>query len=77
MKIVASGKNDFGRALEKPEGGTVVTARVMLQKENLVAVEASNRWMDNLFALRPWCRKKFNIKEAQFNKQFEILQDFD
>jgi len=48
-----------------------------MQKENLVAVEASNRWTDNVFALRPWCRKKFNIEETQFNKQFEIPEDFD
>jgi len=48
-----------------------------MQKENLVAVEASNRWTDNLFALRPWCRNKFNIEEKQFNKQFEIPEDLD
>jgi len=48
-----------------------------MQKENLMAVEASNRWTDNVFALRPWCRNKFNIEESQFNKQFEIPDDFD
>lgn len=48
-----------------------------MQKENLVAIEASNRWTDNVFALRPWCRNKFNIEENQFNKQFDVPDDFD
>ena len=37
----------------------------------------TSRWTDNVFALRPWCRNKFNIEESQFNKQFEIPDDFD
>lgn len=48
-----------------------------MQKENQMALEASNRWTDNVFALRPWCKKKFSIEESQFNKQFEIPDDFD
>jgi len=48
-----------------------------MQKENEVALEASNRWTDNVFALRPWCKKKFSIEESQFNKQFEIPDEFD
>jgi len=48
-----------------------------MQKENVMALEASNRWTDNVFALRPWCKKKFSIEESQFNKQFEVPDDFD
>lgn len=48
-----------------------------MQKENEMALEASNRWTDNVFSLRPWCKKKFCLEESQFNKQFEIPEDFD
>jgi len=48
-----------------------------MKQESVLAVEASNRWTDNLFALRPWCRNKFSIEESQFNKQFEIPEDLD
>ena len=40
-------------------------------------VSRIGRWTDNVFALRPWCRNKFNIEENQFNKQFDVPDDFD
>ncbi|XP_065218111.1 meiotic nuclear division protein 1 homolog [Planococcus citri] len=42
-----------------------------------VIVEAANRWTDNIFAVKSWCKRKFNIEENLLDKQFEIPSDFD
>ena len=41
------------------------------------AVEGANRWTDNVFALRSFCSKKFNMDGRDFDKAFQIPQDFD
>ncbi|CAG9813427.1 unnamed protein product [Phaedon cochleariae] len=39
--------------------------------------EAANRWTDNVFAVKSWCKKKFNIEDNVLNKQFGIPEEFD
>uniref|UniRef100_A0A336L506 Meiotic nuclear division protein 1 homolog n=1 Tax=Culicoides sonorensis TaxID=179676 RepID=A0A336L506_CULSO len=39
--------------------------------------EAANRWTDNVFCIKSWCKKKFNIEESRLDKQFRIPGDFD
>ncbi|KAG5876392.1 hypothetical protein JTB14_010502 [Gonioctena quinquepunctata] len=39
--------------------------------------EATNRWTDNIFAVKAWCKKKFFIEDNVLNKQFGIPEDFD
>ena len=41
------------------------------------ALDAANRWTDNLFAVKSWCQKKFNIDGNTLDKQFGIPEDFD
>ena len=41
------------------------------------AVEGANRWTDNVYALRSFCQKKFNMDGRDFDKAFQIPQDFD
>ena len=41
------------------------------------ALDAANRWTDNLFAVKSWCQKKFNIDGKTLDKQFGIPEDFD
>jgi len=42
-----------------------------------VAKEAGNRWTDNIFSVKSWCKKKFYIEDSVINKQFEIPEDLD
>ncbi|XP_072766885.1 meiotic nuclear division protein 1 homolog [Anoplolepis gracilipes] len=39
--------------------------------------DLANIWMDNIFAIRSWCRSKFNISENDLNKQFNIPEGLD
>ncbi|XP_066250090.1 meiotic nuclear division protein 1 homolog [Euwallacea similis] len=39
--------------------------------------EAANRWTDNIFAVKTWCKKKFFMDEEILNKQFGIPEDLD
>ncbi|XP_018323049.1 meiotic nuclear division protein 1 homolog isoform X2 [Agrilus planipennis] len=39
--------------------------------------DAANRWTDNVFSVKTWCKNKFNIEEGVMNKQFKIPSDFD
>lgn len=36
-----------------------------------------NRWTDNVFAVKCWCRNKFNYEDSVLDKQFGIPSDFD
>ena len=47
------------------------------KKESNEILEAANRWTDNLFSIRSWCNKKFNIDTKHIDKQFGIPDDFD
>uniref|UniRef100_A0A1B6M0L2 Meiotic nuclear division protein 1 homolog n=1 Tax=Graphocephala atropunctata TaxID=36148 RepID=A0A1B6M0L2_9HEMI len=42
-----------------------------------VLKEAINRWTDNIFSLKSWCKNKFNIEEDKLNKSFGIPVDLD
>lgn len=39
--------------------------------------EAANRWTDNVFIIKSWCVKKFNVDEKELNKQFKLPEEFD
>lgn len=48
-----------------------------MKKENQIAKEAANRWTDNIFAIKTWCKNKFMIEGAALDKQFGIPADMD
>lgn len=39
--------------------------------------DAANRWTDNIFCVKSWCKKKLNCEDSLLNKQFRIPGDFD
>ena len=47
------------------------------QRQTKVALDAANRWTDNIYAIRSYCTKKLNILPENFDKNFEIGEDFD
>lgn len=48
-----------------------------VQIKSSEALDSANRWTDNLFAIKSWCNKKFNIDSKTLDKQFGIPEDFD
>nr|CAD7430477.1 unnamed protein product [Timema monikensis] len=48
-----------------------------MQEQTKVSKEAINRWTDNIFNMKSWCRNRFSIEESILNKQFEIDPDMD
>ncbi|XP_077996178.1 meiotic nuclear division protein 1 homolog [Glandiceps talaboti] len=48
-----------------------------IQNETVTAKEAVNRWTDNVFSIKSWCKKKFGFEERVIDKQFGIPEDFD
>lgn len=48
-----------------------------MKAETLVAKEATNRWTDNVFSIKSWCKRKFSLEEKVIDKQFGIPEDFD
>ena len=48
-----------------------------VKQQTTVAREAVNRWTDNIFSIKSWCRKKFNIEESMINKNFGIPEELD
>ncbi|RKO99862.1 hypothetical protein CXG81DRAFT_13927, partial [Caulochytrium protostelioides] len=47
------------------------------RKDVDVAIAAANRWTDNIFTVRKYVQKSFNIDGASFDQQFGIKDDFD
>mmetsp|Transcript_19204 Transcript_19204/g.28584 ORF Transcript_19204/g.28584 Transcript_19204/m.28584 type:complete len:206 (-) Transcript_19204:61-678(-) len=39
--------------------------------------EAANRWTDNIFMLRDYCKEKFQIEQEKFDKNFGVEASFD
>jgi len=48
-----------------------------MKRDAVTAKEASNRWTDNVFAIKSWIKNKFNFDESTIDKQFEIPDGFD
>merc|ERR1712240_165385 len=49
-----------------------------LVQETKDALEATNRWTDNIFSIQEWVKKKFpSIDQSGFSKQFGIPDDLD
>ncbi|KAL1495031.1 hypothetical protein ABEB36_010517 [Hypothenemus hampei] len=52
--------------------------KVDTMKDDIMKLkEAANRWTDNVFSIKTWCKKKFLMEEKVLDKQFGIPQDFD
>lgn len=49
----------------------------MFNNINQVAKEAGNRWTDNIYSVKSWCKKKFFIEDSVIDKQFGIPEDLD
>lgn len=49
----------------------------LMQSETQPVKEAANRWTDNIFAVKSWCKKKFMMEDKVLNKQFGIPEDLD
>ncbi|XP_035676057.1 meiotic nuclear division protein 1 homolog [Branchiostoma floridae] len=47
------------------------------RQETQVAKDAANRWTDNVFSIKSWCKRKFGFEESVLDKQFGIPEDFD
>ncbi|CAL4059300.1 unnamed protein product [Meganyctiphanes norvegica] len=48
-----------------------------MKKETQIATDAVNRWTDNIFSIKSWCKNKFCIAEDTLNKQFSIPEELD
>lgn len=48
-----------------------------MKQQIQVAKDAANRWTDNLFAIKSWCKNKFFIEESVLDKQFGIDPEMD
>lgn len=50
---------------------------VLYQLLSQVSLEAVNRWTDNIFAVKSWCKSKFYMEDNQLNKAFGIPEELD
>ncbi|XP_041349028.1 meiotic nuclear division protein 1 homolog [Gigantopelta aegis] len=48
-----------------------------IKKETTTAMEAANRWTDNIFCIKSWIKNKFSFEDSVIDKQFGIPDDFD
>ncbi|XP_065358682.1 meiotic nuclear division protein 1 homolog [Calliphora vicina] len=40
-------------------------------------LEAANRWTDNIFMTKTWCKRKFDKQDRELNKAFGIPEELD
>ena len=48
-----------------------------VKQKTSIAKESANRWTDNIFSVKTWCKRKFAIEEAAINKNFGIPEELD
>ncbi len=48
-----------------------------VREQSVVAKESANRWTDNVFSIKTWCKRKFSIEESAINKNFSIPEELD
>ncbi|CAI8029570.1 Meiotic nuclear division protein 1 homolog [Geodia barretti] len=48
-----------------------------MREQTRIAVDATNRWTDNVFSAKSWCKNKFGLEDSAIDKQFSIPEDFD
>ncbi|KAL1465195.1 hypothetical protein WDU94_004784 [Cyamophila willieti] len=48
-----------------------------IEKSAEIAKEAANRWTDNVFSIKSWCKNKFGLEESALNKHFGIPEELD
>jgi len=48
-----------------------------MKKESEMAQTSVNRWTDNIFSVKTWCKDKFYMEDSLLNKQFGIPEDLD
>lgn len=48
-----------------------------MEKDIRDAVNCTNRWTDNIFAIRSHCQKALGMETEKFNGFFQISDDFD
>lgn len=48
-----------------------------MKDECSMAETAVNRWTDNVFALKSWCKNKFQMEDKEINNALNIPNDFD
>ncbi|KAJ8923222.1 hypothetical protein NQ315_001777 [Exocentrus adspersus] len=62
--------------LKQCEENDPETYKAILRKTNELK-DAANRWTDNIFAVKTWCKRKFCVEDNVFHKQFGIPEDLD
>ncbi|XP_071547601.1 meiotic nuclear division protein 1 homolog [Panulirus ornatus] len=48
-----------------------------MKEDCKVAQAAANRWTENIYSVKSWCKNKFFIEEEVLNKQFNIPEELD
>lgn len=69
-------KEHFSIELKKYEDNDPEILQKM-KGENDLAKEAANRWFDNIYAIKKWCKDKFMVEESALDKQFGIPSNMD
>ncbi|XP_791291.2 meiotic nuclear division protein 1 homolog isoform X1 [Strongylocentrotus purpuratus] len=79
LKVLSEKETDNGRLDAELERFRECDPEVIeeVKAEAAVAKEATNRWTDNVFSIKSWCKKKFSLEEKLLDKQFGIPEDFD
>lgn len=48
-----------------------------VKQNTVIAKEAANRWIDNVFNVQSWANKTFMMEKKDFATQFGIPEDLD
>jgi len=76
LKNLETQKLQLENELKKHKNSNPIEYEQM-KKNIIVAKEAGNRWTDNIFSVKSWCKKKFFIEDSVIDKQFGIPEDLD
>lgn len=76
LKTLDEEKSHLESELKKYEDSNPVEYE-RIKKSIEAAKEAGNRWTENIFSVKSWCKKKFFLEDSVIDKQFGIPEDLD
>jgi len=76
LKTLRQQNFEFSQEVQQM-GGADPELLEALQEDTQIAIQSANRWTDNIWNLKKWACDKFSVDSADFDKNFEIMDDFD
>ncbi|KAM7354226.1 meiotic nuclear division protein 1 homolog isoform 1-T3 [Cochliomyia hominivorax] len=77
ISVLKEEKSNLDKEMKKYEHEVEYEEVKAKENDTKKLLEAANRWTDNVFMIKTWCKRKFDKQEREINKAFGIPDELD